>query len=126
MRHVLPVLVVCLLVAGSAASAVQRRSNVAGTWQVWVDVGDTHATPIVVLQQKGGVLTGTITQPRGQQKLTGTIEGNDAVFAFEAVRDGRTVTGVYRGKVESRTKMTGTVEFTGALTGAGTWVATKK
>jgi hypothetical protein len=122
--HLIPV--VCLFVAGSTGLAAQRRSNVAGTWLLSVDVGDTHGTPTVVLQQKGSVLTGTIANPRGQQKLAGTVEGKDAVFAFETVREGQPFTGVYRGTVESSRKMSGTVEFTGALSGAGTWVATKK
>ena len=126
MRDALLVLVLSVLTAGSIESAVQRRANVAGTWQLSVEIGETQGTPIVVLKQKGGVLTGTITQPRGQQTLTGTIEGSEAVFAFEAVRDGVTVTGVYRGRLESARKMSGTVDFTGALTGSGTWVATKK
>ena len=89
-------------------------------------MGETHGTPVVVLEQKGSVLTGTITNPRGQQQLTGTIEGKDAVFAFETVREGQTLSAVYRGTVESRRKMSGTVDFTGALTGSGTWVASKK
>jgi len=125
MKQTCVVLVLCVLAAASSAGA-QRRSNVAGTWLLSVDVGDTHGTPTVVLRQKGGVLTGTITNPRGQQTLSGTVEGKEAVFAFEAVRDGQTITGVYRATVESGRKMTGTVDFTGALTGSGTWVGTKK
>ena len=128
MRHALLVSTLCVLVTGAAelAALAQKRANVAGTWLLSVDVGDTHGMPTVVLRQKGGMLTGTITNPRGQQPLTGTVEGREAVFAFEVVRDGTPMTAVYRGTVESTRKMTGTVEFTGALTGSGTWVATKK
>ena len=125
MRDRLVVSMMCLLASGSAALG-QQRSNIAGTWQLTVDVGDTHGTPTVVLKQKGGMLTGTLTNPRGQQPLTGKVDGKDAVFSFETVRDGQRLTGVYRATVESRKKMSGTVEFTGALSGAGTWVATKK
>ena len=126
MKQTLLVLALCLLAGSTGTARAQPRSNISGTWLLTVDMGQTHGTPTVVLRQKGGVLTGTIANPRGQQMLTGTIDGRDATFAFEAVRDGQTVTGVYRGTVESRTKMSGTVDFTGALTGSGTWVATKK
>lgn len=34
--------------------------------------------------------------------------------------------GTLTGTVESKKKMSGTVEFTGGVTGSGTWVATKK
>jgi hypothetical protein len=48
------------------------------------------------------------------------------MFSFQVVREGQPTTGIYRGTVESRNKMTGTVEFTGGVNGSGTWVATKK
>ena len=125
MRYRLLASTLCVLAVLSAGLSArgEKRVNVSGTWRLSVDVGDVHGMPTVVLQQKGGVLTGTITQPRGQQMLTGTVEGANAVFMFEAVRDGRTVTGVYRGTLESKKTMSGTVDFTGA---SGTWVATKK
>ena len=124
MKQTLAIVAFSVLAVGIVFA--QPRSKIAGTWLLSVDVGDTHGTPTVVLRQNGGTLTGTITNPRGQQPLTGTVEGTTAMFSFQTVREGQPTTGIYRGTVESRKRMTGTVEFTGGVTGSGTWVATKK
>src|ERR1044071_7462221 len=119
------VLALVVLSAGAFTRA-DHPANVAGTWLLSVDVGDTHGMPTVVLNQKGATLTGTLTNPRGQQMLTGTVDGKEAVFSFQAVREGQALSAVYRGTLESRKKMSGTVDFTGALTGSGTWVGIRK
>ena len=63
---------------------------------------------------------------RGQQKISGTVNGDKAVFGFAITRDGQPFKATYSGTIESATTMTGTVEFSGALNGSGTWSATRK
>lgn len=71
--------------------------------------------------------TGTITNTRGQQKLTGTIKGDKVIFGFEGHDAERgAFKAMYSGKVESSTRMSGTAEFTGSISGATTWIATRK
>jgi hypothetical protein len=76
--------------------------------------------------QEGATLTGTMTNPRGQQKVTGTVKDHEAVFGFETTREGQPFKATYRGTIESPKRMTGDVEFSGAVAGTGTWVATKQ
>jgi hypothetical protein len=79
-----------------------------------------------VFKQQGDRLTGTANRGEGDRKVSGTVKGDKAVFGFEAAREGRVVKAAFRGTIESPTKMSGTVEFAGSISGTGTWTATKK
>ena len=114
--------VVSLVGIGTAG----QTTDISGTWSLSVDMNGAQGTPTVVLEQQGATLTGTVTNPRGQQKVTGTVKGNQAVFGFETTREGQPFKASYRGTIESPRRMTGEVEFSGALSGTGTWVATKE
>lgn len=115
-----------LAVVLSVTTGAMQATNISGTWEFAVDVEGTQGKPTFMFMQDGGRLTGTVTQRQREQKFTGTIEGNQAVFGFEAMRSGESFTATYRATIESPTKMTGTVEFSGSVSGTGTWVATKK
>lgn len=123
------VLVVALLIStfGPVGDAAQV-ANISGTWNFSVDMGSARGTPTFVFKQQGERLTGTVRRtPEDQgQKVSGTVKGNAAAFGFEVARDGGTMKATYRGKIESATRMTGKVDFSGALSGSGTWIATKK
>lgn len=127
MRRLLPLTILFSLIlalpftTGLTAGAV----DISGTWNFSVDLDDGgHGDPTFVFKQEGEKLTGTYNGPLGEQKVTGTLNGDKAVFGFEFTRDGQTVKATYTGKVESPTKMTGTVEFSGD--GQGKWTAIKK
>ena len=115
-----------LAIVLSVTAGATQATHISGTWDFSVDVEGTPGKPTFVFTQSGGKLTGTVTQRQRDQKITGTIEGNQAVFGFEAMRSGEAFTATYRGTIESPTKMTGTVEFSGSVSGTGTWVAAKK
>lgn len=89
-------------------------------------MGSVIGAPVFSFEQKGETLAGTVSSPRGTQKVTGSIKNGKVVFEFAGGRDGQTFKAVYTGTVESATGMRGPAEYAGALDGAGTWVATKK
>jgi hypothetical protein len=124
-RHPHP-LTIAMLTAFVVAAVAAQTADISGTWSFSVDVGEVHTDPVFTFTQKGETLTGTISRPNGTQKVTGTVRDGSAVFGFEAVRDGAPFKAVYTGTIESASRMTGTVEFSGALAGVGTWTATKK
>ena len=100
-------------------------SDISGTWSLSVELEDgSRGEPTFVLKQEGDKLTGTYTGPLGEQKVTGTLDGDKAVFGFEFVRDGEILKATYTGTVESPTKMTGTLEFSRGR--RGKWTAIKK
>lgn len=117
---------VALAIVLSVTTGAMQAANISGTWDFSVDVEGTQGKPTFVFAQNGDKLTGVVTQRQREQKVTGTIEGNQAVFGFDAMRDGEAFTATYRATIESPTRMTGTVEFNGIVSGTGTWVATKR
>jgi hypothetical protein len=121
-RLSLTIVLLALLGLRMAAQAI----DISGTWNASVDLGTAQGTPVFSLEQKGETLAGTVTNPLGTQKVTGTVQSDKVLFGFEGSRGGEAFKVVYSGTIESATRMRGTVEFTGALDGAGTWVATKR
>lgn len=115
-------LALCLLL-----SLPMLAADISGKWQFSVDLdGGGHGDPTFAFQQKGNALTGTYTGPIGEQKVTGTIKGNDAEFGFSFERDGNKVKVTYSGKIETAKTMSGAVKFEGAQQGGGHWTATKQ
>jgi hypothetical protein len=100
-------------------------ADITGTWSFSVDLEDgSHGDPTFVFKQDGENLTGTYTGPLGEQKVSGIVKGTQAVFGFEFKNEDQTVKATYTGTIESQTKMSGTVEFSGGP--KGKWTATKK
>lgn len=125
--HHLASIATLIAAVAAAAGAATQLIDISGTWSFSVDMGSTQGMPTFVFNQQGERLGGTVTRPTGQpQKVAGTVKGDKTTFWFEATRDGRSLKATYRGTIESPTKMSGAVEFTGAVTGTGTWTATKK
>ena len=112
--------VVAMVIAALPAAA----TDVTGTWSCTVQLDSGTGTPTFVFKQEGEKLTGTYNGPLGEYKVTGTMTGAKAVFGFDFTQDGVTGKATYTGTIESPTKMTGTVEFTGGE--RGKWAATKK
>src|SRR5262245_61581334 len=120
-------LVLALLVAVLVGPAVATAAaaDLSGTWIFSVDLeSGGHGDPTFVFKQEGDKLTGTYNGPLGEQKVTGTVKDNQAVFGFEGTSNDRPVKATYTGTIESAAKMTGTVEFSGGQ--RGKWTATKK
>lgn len=101
-------------------------ADISGKWTFSVDLENGgHGDPVFVLEQKGGKLTGTYSGPMGEYKVTGTVTANKAEFSYEFKRDGQPGKATYSAKIESSTKMTGTIRFT-SQEGGGKWTATKQ
>jgi hypothetical protein len=101
--------------------------DISGAWNFSVDLdGGGHGEPTFVFKQEADKLTGTYNGPLGEYKVTGTVTGVKAVFGFEFSQEGDTGKATYTGTIESPTKMTGTVEFTGDKgSERGKWVVSR-
>jgi hypothetical protein len=107
-----------------ATGAQDKPADVAGTWAITVEIGGNTGTPTLTLKQDGEKLTGTYaSQVFGEQKVTGSIKGNDITFGFTASLEGNNVTVTYTGTVDKAT-MKGKVAL-GEL-GEGTFTAKKQ
>src|SRR5215510_16246770 len=124
-RHGRLLWAVLVIVSVGAPALVAAGPDISGAWALAVD--GAQGTPTFVFKQEGEKLIGTVTNARGQQKLTGTIKGDKVAFGFQGPGGERgSFTATYSGKVESPTRMTGTAEFTGSISGTTTWIATRK
>jgi hypothetical protein len=101
------VLFVLLLGAEFALAA-----DISGTWLFSVQMPDGDSHPTFVLKQEGEKVSGTYSGPLGPAKVSGKVNGEAAVFNFEGKNNqGEPVAASYSVRIESTTRMTGTVDF---------------
>ena len=103
-------------------------ADISGTWKFSVDLEDGgHGDPTFVLEQKDGTLTGTYNGPLGEHKVAGVVTGDTAQFGFSFERDGETIKAAYTAKIESASKMSGSIRLeAGDGGGSGKWTAVKQ
>ena len=88
---------------------------------------DVSGKWVFVFKQQDGKLSGTYDGPLGEKEVSGTVTGSQATFGFSVERDGETIKVTYTAKIDSPTKMSGTVTFEGAgAGGSGKWTAVKQ
>jgi hypothetical protein len=125
-------IVVLLGLSLVTASAWANATDISGTWGITIERtaeqgGTFNAT--FVFKQAGEQLSGTYSGKFGEHKVIGTVKGDKVVFSWEQKppTDGgkrpRPVT--FDGKLESPTKMTGTV-VAFCQSEKCKWTATKK
>jgi len=98
--------------------------DVTGKWTFQVATDAGSGSPTFVFKQAGEKITGTYTGLFGTAELTGTVKGDDIEFSFEAGTADQKARIVYKGKIESATKMSGSTDLGGM--GSGTWSGTKQ
>jgi len=105
-----------------------QAADISGKWTFSVDLdGGGHGDPTFALKQESGKLTGTYDGPLGERDVSGTVTGDVAQFGFSVERDGEAVRVTYTAKIESATRMSGTVKLEGAGEGgSGKWTAVKQ
>jgi hypothetical protein len=118
MTTTLRILVLTLLATIGAADP----ANVAGKWNVTLQLETITGHPVILLKQDGEKLTGTYEGRYGQSDLKGSIKEKDIEFSVTCVAEGMQTQGVFAGKVNGDT-MGGDVAYEGA--GDGTWSAAR-
>ena len=114
---------VAILALSLLAPAVSAEpANVAGKWNVTMQLESITGHPIILLKQDGEKLTGTYEGRYGQSELKGSIKDKEIEFTVSIVAEGMQTQGVFAGKVDGDT-MGGEVSCEGA--GDGTWSATR-
>lgn len=105
-----------------AATFSAEPANVAGKWNVSLQLESITGHPVIVLKQDGEKLTGTYEGRYGQSELKGSIKEKEIEFSVAFVAEGMETQGVFSGTVNGDT-MSGNVSFEGA--GDGTWSAAR-
>jgi hypothetical protein len=98
-------LLICAL--GLAAVCAAADPSVAGEWQVYTAAAGNENTQTCTFTQKETELGGTCNTRGGPVPVTGKIEGSAITWTYKTDSQAGPVTVVFKGKVESATKMSG-------------------
>src|SRR5262245_47766492 len=101
---VVAIAVVMTAIAASAQTPTPtppppKPINIAGKWQMTLELSIGTANPTLELKQDGEKITGTYTGRYGTSQLQGTLKGRALEFAFQIDAEGQTATMSFRGEV---------------------------
>ncbi len=121
--------------AGTASTAkvttvstpTPSAKNIAGTWKVETNAGGQPVTVNVVFEQNGDKLSGTLSSDFGGGSVSeGKINGENVDATLLISFQGQPLTVVLKGKLESDTKMSGTLTPEGMGLGDLSFTGTKE
>ncbi|MBL8124953.1 MAG: hypothetical protein JNJ39_12670 [Blastocatellia bacterium] len=92
------------------ADGVLAQKSVEGEWDAVFNTPGGPRPFKLVLKVDGEKLTGTAKRANGDVPVSGTLKGNDIMFAYTISYNGNDVTLTYSGKVNGDT-MSGNVSF---------------
>jgi hypothetical protein len=98
----------CLVIAVLMAAPV-LMADVTGKWQVAITVSGSDREQSCTFTQKEAELTGTCATEGGEVQISGKVEDRKVTWTYKANYQGSPLTVVFRGNLESATKITGTV-----------------
>lgn len=105
--------------------AGQTPADVAGDWALTVETDNGTTTPSVRLGQTGSELTGHYSsEALGEADVTGSVDGNDIRFSFEASLQGFALDVVYTGILQEDGTLSGELDLGGF--GGGTFTAQRR
>jgi len=109
-----------------APPAASGNANLAGDWNISLQLDTITATPALTLKQEGDKLTGEYTsQQYGKFPVTGTVKGTEMTFSVSMSVEGNAINAVYTGVVQADGSLKGSVDIAGGAM-AGSFTAVKK
>ena len=90
-------------------STIAFAADVSGDWRVKTSAAGREGTSDCAFTQKGADVTGTCKSERGSVQFTGKVEGDRIEFGYKTDSEGGPVTVVFKGKVASNDKMSGSI-----------------
>lgn len=119
LRLSLAAIAVLVLVMSVGNAMAADAADMTGTWNLDVETPSGNGTPVMVLKQDGGKISGTYAGQLGETEVTGSIKGDKWTVAFDSAG----VEIVYKGKVAGDS-VSGSVDL-GAY-GMGTFTGKRK
>jgi hypothetical protein len=89
--------------------SASETPSLSGTWQIHNNIAGNESERPCTLVQNGNDLTGTCPSEQGEAKLTGKVEDKKVTWSYKSQYEGSPITVKYEGKLESATKIVGTV-----------------
>lgn len=104
-----------------AGSVSAQTADVAGTWNLSVDVQGGVTSPTVTLEQDGETLTGSYSSDTlGEADVSGTVTGSDVMFSLDAEVQGVPLTVIYTLTLNEDGTLTGSIDIGGQASGSVT------
>lgn len=122
LRPVIAAAVIATL--ATAISAQGAKVDLTGKWVFTVQTDAGSGNPTFTLKQEGEKLTGKYSGLFGEADVTGSVKGNDFTFSFSADAQGTKVDNTYKGTIENKDSLKGTVSIAGV--GEGTFTAKRQ
>ena len=101
-------------------SAQGAKVDLTGKWLFSVQTDAGSGTPTVTLKQDGEKLTGHYSGQLGDTDVAGSVKGNDFTFQFSSDLGGQKIDVTYKGTIESKDALKGTVSIAGLSEGTFT------
>ena len=116
--------IAAMLVVTAALAAAQDKVDLTGTWVFTVQTDAGSGAPTFTLKQDGEKLSGTYSGQFGEADVTGTVKGKDFTINFSADAQGTKLDMTYKGTVESKDAVKGTLNIAGL--GEGTFTGKRQ
>lgn len=104
-----PLLLSVLLMLTATLLSAADNSSLSGKWQVHTAIGDHEQDQNCTFTQKESDLAGNCSSERGTVEISGKIDGKKVTWMYKSDYQGTPITVNFEGKLESETKITGTV-----------------
>jgi len=115
---------IAVLLSPIVGLAQAAKVDLTGKWAFTVQTDAGSGTPTMTFKQDGEKLTGHYSGQLGEADLTGSVKGNAFEFAFSVDAQGMKLDAKYRGTVESKDELKGSVDLVGL--GSGTFTAKRQ
>ncbi len=118
-QRVIAVVTVVVLASLTVMVAGQEPADLSGEWalEATTDLGGT-TTPSVTLEQDGTTLSGHYSSATlGEADVTGTVDGNDFRFVFDAELQGQPFEVTYTGTLQEDGTLSGEIDLGGLADG---------
>ena len=97
------------LLACAPALTAAAGNPLSGTWQIHNNIAGNESDRACTFVQNGSDLTGTCPSQRGSVNLTGKVEDKKVTWSYKSEYEGTPITVKYEGRLDSATKIVGTV-----------------
>jgi hypothetical protein len=118
-------LAVAVVAAATAIAAAQAaKVDLTGKWTFDVQTDAGSGTPTVTFKQDGEKLTGHYSGQLGDVDITGSVKGSEFSFSFTSDLQGNKLDVTYKGTIETKDSLKGTLSIAGL--GNGTFTAKRQ
>ena len=96
--------------AATTAVAAPEANSLAGKWTLHYNISGNEGDLACTFEQTENDFTGTCKGDQGDVSVTGKVDATKVTFQYKAEYNGDPLTVIYTGKLESPSKVSGTVD----------------